>query len=671
MGNTVLTVDSLALEGLAVTSIHKKYIPVRLLKRLDIFVFKNFITLFFGTFAISLFVVMMQFLWKYVDDLVGKGLGIDVLAEFFFYAAETLVPMALPLAILLAALISFGNMGERLELLAIKAAGVSLWRTLRPLAILMVLLTAWSYYFQDVVAPAAQKKLMTMLYSIRQASPELDIPEGVFYDGVEGMNLYVREKNKKTGMLYEVIIYNMRDGVSNAHIILADSGKLETNEDKKTLLLHLYSGEQFENLRTNALQTRDVPYRRETFVVKHYIIDFDQNINMDNIDFSSSARTKDTESLKTGIDSLKQEIDSMAHDFYHEMNRGILYVAGVTNLQEGSAEFSQNSSSAKNQKTSSATAARHIDIDTIFARHTPEMQRQIIGQALQKATLAASESEYKAEVMKSYGRDLRMHQIQIWQKLTLALSCIIFFFIAAPLGSIIRKGGLGMPVVIAVIFFIFYYIIDKLGYNLAYAGTIPVWVGLWFSTAVLAPIGIFFTIKANNDSSVFNIDAYINLYKRLWGIRGKRHIVRKEVIINDPDYPQLCVQLQQLADNAHKYRSTKHLTRLPNYFKTFFKPQQDTEIIGIQDQMEYCVDALSNSKNRQVLKLLNVYPIIDPHAHISPFGNTYLNAIAGIVFPLGIILTMRTNRMKRRLRRDLRQIINTSDQLIKIIRSLS
>lgn len=614
---------------------------------------------------------MMQFLWKYVDDLVGKGLGIDVLAEFFFYAAETLVPMALPLAILLAALISFGNMGERLELLAIKAAGVSLWRTLRPLAILMVLLTAWSYYFQDVVAPAAQKKLMTMLYSIRQASPELDIPEGVFYDGVEGMNLYVREKNKKTGMLYEVIIYNMRDGVSNAHIILADSGKLETNEDKKTLLLHLYSGEQFENLRTNALQTRDVPYRRETFVVKHYIIDFDQNINMDNIDFSSSARTKDTESLKTGIDSLKQEIDSMAHDFYHEMNRGILYVAGVTNLQEGSAEFSQNSSSAKNQKTSSATAARHIDIDTIFARHTPEMQRQIIGQALQKATLAASESEYKAEVMKSYGRDLRMHQIQIWQKLTLALSCIIFFFIAAPLGSIIRKGGLGMPVVIAVIFFIFYYIIDKLGYNLAYAGTIPVWVGLWFSTAVLAPIGIFFTIKANNDSSVFNIDAYINLYKRLWGIRGKRHIVRKEVIINDPDYPQLCVQLQQLADNAHKYRSTKHLTRLPNYFKTFFKPQQDTEIIGIQDQMEYCVDALSNSKNRQVLKLLNVYPIIDPHAHISPFGNTYLNAIAGIVFPLGIILTMRTNRMKRRLRRDLRQIINTSDQLIKIIRSLS
>ena len=645
---------------------------MRLLKRLDIFVFKNFITLFFGTFAISLFVVMMQFLWKYVDDLVGKGLGLDVLAEFFFYAAETLVPMALPLAILLAALISFGNMGERLELLAIKAAGVSLWRTLRPLAILMVLLTAWSYYFQDVVAPAAQKKLMTMLYSIRQASPELDIPEGVFYDGVEGMNLYVREKNKKTGMLYEVIIYNMRDGVSNAHIILADSGKLETNEDKKTLLLHLYSGEQFENLRSNALQTRDVPYRRETFVVKHYIIDFDQNINMDNIDFSSSARTKDTESLRTGIDSLRQEIDSMAHDFYHEMNRGILYVAGVTNFQEGSADFSLNNSSEKSSKdATSATAERHIDIDTIFAHNTPEMQRQIIGQALQKATLAASESEYKAEVMTAYGRDLRMHQIQIWQKLTLALSCIIFFFIAAPLGSIIRKGGLGMPVVIAVIFFIFYYIIDKLGYNLAYAGTIPVWVGLWFSTAILAPIGIFFTIKANNDSSVFNIDAYINFFKRLWGIRSKRHIVRKEVIINDPDYQQLCVQLQQLADKAHKYRSTRHLTRLPNYFKTFFKPQQDADIIEVQNLMEYSVDALSNSKNRQILKLLNAYPIIDSHAHIAPFDNVYANVIAGIIFPVGIILTMRTNRMRRRLRRDLRQIINTSDQLIKIIRSLS
>jgi lipopolysaccharide export LptBFGC system permease protein LptF len=300
---------------------------MKFIKRLDLFILGNFLTLFAGTFCISLFVVMMQFLWKYIDELVGKGLTFDVYVQFFFYAAETLVPLALPLAILLASLISFGNIGERLELLAIKAAGISLFRTLRPLIILISLFALASFHFQNKIVPDAQLKLTQLLYSMKTKSPELEIPEGVFYDGIRDINLFVEKKNKETGMLYDVVIYNMQEGVNNAHIILADSAKLETASDKMHLLLHLYQGELFENLQSGALKTRNVPYRRETFAEKHFIIDFDTNFNMtDEENVSGSARTKSMEQLVHDIDSMETHHDSLSIAFAHNMQRGNLSI---------------------------------------------------------------------------------------------------------------------------------------------------------------------------------------------------------------------------------------------------------------------------------------------------------------------------------------------------------
>lgn len=641
---------------------------MRILKRLDIFILKNFFTLFLGTFVISLFVVMMQFLWKYIDDLVGKGLGVDVIAKFFFYAAETLVPMALPLAILLAALISFGNLGERLELLAIKAAGISLWRTLRPLALLMVLLTGWSFYFQDVVAPEAQHKLMQLLFSMRQKSPELDIPEGVFYDGVEGMNLFVQKKNKETGMLYGVIIYNMRDGVNNAHIILADSGKLETSADKQHLLLNLYSGEQFENLNSNALATKNVPYRRESFIKKHFIIDFNQNFEMSDADFSTSARTKDINHLETSIDSLNLVLDSVSHAFKADMQRGTLFVSNTTASQ--TLGGNDNGLSAPQPAASQEELSKSIDIDTLFARLSPSQQVAAMQRAQNKTTLAAIDMQYRSDVVESYNKELRLHRIQIWQKITLALACLVFFFIGAPLGAIIRKGGLGMPVVVAVIIFLFYYIVNSLGYNLAYGGTIPPWVGMWFSTAVLAPIGAFFTIKSNNDSVVFNMDAYTNFFRRLWGVRTKRHIVRKEVIINDPDYAEMAHLMEEVADAARDYRNTHNLRRFPHYVNVFFRIERDEQIEQLSQKLEYGVDALSNSKDRHILRELNAFPVLDPHAHTAPFHDKRWNMAAGILFPIGIILVFRMARFRNRLRRDLRQIVTTCEKISEMCKKI-
>ena len=603
---------------------------MKLIKRLDIFMLKNFLTLFAGTFCISLFVVMMQFVWKYIDDLVGKGLSWDVYLKFFFYAAETLVPMALPLAILLASLISFGNMGERLELLAIKAAGISLFRTLRPLIILNVGLSAWSFYFQDKVAPEAQIQLIQLLYSMRQKSPEVDIPERAFYDGIQGINLYVNQKNKETGMLYDIVIYNMQDGVNNAHIILADSAKMETTDDKKHLLLHLYQGEQFENLQNNALQARNVPYRRETFVEKHFIIDFDSNFNMtDQENVSGFAATKDMAHLLLDIDSMQIRCDSIGTAYMADMRRNTLNIPHTARLSDYDSltlahmdsttlhnlEKEERTYLAQKSKRATAVPTSDINIDTLFARLEPQAKQRLVMSAMQKVGFQVMDTDYKSTMMETGDRDIRRHWIRFWERITMSLACLMFFFIGAPLGAIIRKGGLGFPVVIAVIIFIVYYIINTFGTKVGREGSIPVWFGMWLSTMVLAPLGVFFTVKSNNDSTVFNMDAYVNLWRKLLGIRPKRNITRKEVIIHDPDYADMATALEQLATSCQAYLAQLPRSSFPGYMvyivRHWFSAREDTRAEHINQTVENVVEVLSNSKDRTILRLLNGYPVVD------------------------------------------------------------
>ena len=599
---------------------------MRLIKRLDVFILRNFLTLFAGTFCISLFVVMMQFLWKYIDDLVGKGLSFDVYVKFFFYAAETLVPMALPLAILLASLISFGNIGERLELLAIKAAGISLWRTMRSLVVLNILLSLASFHFQNKIAPEAWQKLYQMLYSIKTKSPELEIPEGAFYDGIQNINLYVKTKNKSTGMLYDVIIYNFQDGVSKAHIILADSGKLMTTDDKMHLLLHLYSGEQFENLQNAAaLQTKNVPYRRETFVEKHFIIDFDTNFNMADEDMvSSGAMTKNMKQLTHDIDSMNAVCDSVSRMYSLDMKRNAL---NIPYLQD----------SLKKQTAST------VNLDTLLQQMDSQQKQRVIMTATQKVGFQEMDASYKAPLMEDFNKNIRRHEIQYWEMITMSLACLLFFFIGASLGAIIRKGGLGFPVVVAVIIFIIYYTINTFGKKVCREGSIPVWFGMWMSTMIMAPLGVFFTIKSNNDSAVFNMDAYINLWRKLLGIRPKRHITRKEVIINDPNYAETALALEQLITLAQDYRRNLPRSSFFGYIryiaKYLFSKQKDVQAEEVNQLTEYIVDVLSNSKDRHILNLLNGYPVMDTHSI----------------------------RFYRRRKKDLREIIKYSKEIKKHI----
>ncbi|WP_373801517.1 LptF/LptG family permease, partial [Bacteroides heparinolyticus] len=598
------------------------------IKKLDIFVLKSFCTLFIGTFFICLFIFMMQFLWRYVDELIGKGLEMTVMAQFFFYSALTLVPVSLPLAVLLAALITFGNFGERFELLAMKAAGISLLKIMRPLIIFIVFICCLSFYFQNVIGPKAQTDLGTLLISMKQKAPELDIPEGVFYDEIDGYNLYVKRKNRDTGMLYDVLIYNFEKGFENAQIIKADSGRLEMTADKKHLYLHLYSGEQFENLKSQSMDQRNVPYRREAFREKHAIIEFDSDFNMVDAGIMSNySNSKNMKKLQMDIDSMQVQNDSLARVYYEEAMQGTYRVtAGMT-----------KEDTLKIEKAHLG----EYSVDSIFNMATLVEKQKIISTAIGRAEGAGSDWSFKSNDISMTENNLRRHMTSWHEKLTLSLACLIFFFIGAPLGGIIRKGGLGMPVVVSVLIFIVYYIINNTGYKMARDGKWIVWMGMWTSTAVLAPLGAFLTYKSNNDSVVLNADAYINWFKKVVGIRNVRHLFRKEVIIHDPDYVRIPGDLRALSVDCRAYAEKKALKRAPNYFKLWMAGNRDEVMEKINERLETLIDEMSNTKSITLLTELNNYPIIPVHAHVRPFRSYWLNLLCGVLFPIGLFFYFR------------------------------
>ncbi|WP_311354774.1 LptF/LptG family permease [Alloprevotella tannerae] len=627
-------------------------------KKLDRFVLGNFLLIFSGSFFITLFVLMMQFTWRYVDEIVGKGITMDILGQFYWYMAITMVPMALPLAVLLASLISFGNMGERLELLAMKAAGVSLLRIMRPLAVLVIGLAGISFYFQNRAALDAQKNLTSLLWSLRETSPALEIPEGVFYGKINNFSLYVERKDVATGKLYNVMIYKTDQGFDKAQIVVADSGRLEVTNDKEHLIFDIWNGEQFENLQAGgaqaALNTKGVPYDRETFQYKRFIIDFNSNFEKQDAEqWSGSAITKNLKQLSASIDSMNTALDSIGLANYKQGKQTAYYCPPLR--PQHAAALKQMSKGAK------------LDFDTIMARMSADKRVQTIRAAAASAAAYASELEWKSLTTEEGDKSVRSHRIQWHQKFTMSIACIFFFFIGAPLGAIIRKGGLGMPTIIAVILFIFYYIINTSGMKMARDGAWNMIFGMWVSTVVLTPLGCFLTYKANNDSVVFNADVYAALFKRLLGLRSKRNITRKEVIIETPDYAALLDQIADLEQICKAYAAHKRLYAAPSYIRAFFKSRPDHAAEDIQQRVEQLVEELSNSDRREILYRLNQLPLIYARAHTSPFENKRLNVLCGALLPVGFIMWLRIWRFRLRLHKDMKQITAVCSELSPLV----
>lgn len=628
------------------------------IKKLDIFILKSFLGLFSGTFFICLFIFMMQFLWRYVDELVGKGLEIGVLVQFFFYSALTLIPLSLPLAILLAALMTFGNFGERYELLSMKAAGIPLLRIMRPLIIFCTFICCISFYFQNVVAPKAQLKLWTLLVSMKQASPELDIPEGVFYSDITGYNIYVKKKDRDTGIMQDVLIYNFSDGFENAHIIWASEGKMEMTADKQHLYLTLHNGEQFENLKSQTISSKNVPYRRESFREKQIIIEFDGGFNMVDGGFlNNRSDSKNMVEISNSIDSLTFRADSIGRSMFNEVKLST-YAAN---------SFSKEDSIKVSQKKLPTI----INSDSIFETYTLAEKSEVYKNAYTVTNKLAGEWSVKSIQMTDTDKNILRHKIDWHKKITLSLSCLMFFFIGAPLGAIIRKGGIGLPVVISVIIFVLYYIIDSGSTRVARSGEMNIILGVWMSTLVLTPIGVFFTYKSNKDSVVFNLEVYLNIFRWLLGLRPSRHMTKKEVIIEDPNYKLVYSGMTQLSEQCNVYLQESRLTTAPNYFQIFTSQGQDNKVAEFSEQLESLIEELSNSKDHVILKALNNYPILSTHAHKKPFSQRWMNIISGIIIPLGLFFYFRIWFFRLRLDKDLKNIIQTNTLITERIKNQS
>ena len=622
------------------------------IKKLDIFITKQFGMLFMGTFFICQFVLMMQFLWRYVDELIGKGLSLDVLAQFFWYMGLMLLPQALPLAILLSSLIVFGNLGESSELTAIKAAGISLMQAFRPLIVIVLLISGVSYFFQDVIYPKSNLSFYQLLISMKQKSPELEIPEGIFYDGIPGSNIFVQKKDLNTGMLYGIMIYRQTGSYEDQAIILADSGMMQSTAEKKHLVLQLYSGEWFENMRSQDLaNSANVPYRRETFSSKRIVLDFDSGFNLTDMnEVAGDARAKSLSKILHDLDSISEFNDSV----------GMAYYKDAKNYYFRQPEFKKNDS----VKLVKSVEASTVLFDSIYARQSAQSKQAAVKSALTSIQQVMIDMEMKMEYAKYLHRNYRRHQIEAIKKFTLSLSCLIFFFIGAPLGAIIRKGGLGVPVVVSVLVFIVYYIFDNSGMRMARDGQWQVWFGQTISTMVLTPIAIFFTYKANKDSTVFNMDLYKGIAMRLLGLRQKRHIYRKEVIIEDPKYQMDADMLTNISKEIETYSENHKLLRWPNPIVVFFHEGDDQEIERINESLEVAIEDLGYTRDKRILAELNHYPIIATHAHTRPFHKKWLNIVTGLCLPLGAFFYFRMIRFRLRLYRDLRTIRQTSERII-------
>ena len=629
------------------------------IRKLDIFLIKQFGLLFVGTFFICQFVLMMQFLWRYVDELIGKGLSLDVLVQFFWYMGLMLMPQAFPLAILLSSLITFGNLGESSELTAIKAAGISLMQAFRPIVIIVSLVACCSFYFQNVVGPEANKSFGQLLLSMKQKSPELEIPEGIFYDGIPGTNLYVQKKDLVTGKLYGIMIYKMNGSYEDAAIILADSGMLQSTAEKKHLLLTLYDGEWFENMQSQDMAgSASVPYRRETFAKKRIVLDFDGGFNMADVaGISADARSKGLSKILADLDSIRAYSDSVGHAYYSQAKSTSLYLPSL-NKQDSTALATREAGSS-------------AGYDSLLAHADDATRLEALKRALSTVKMMKSEMEMKGSYTESIDRDVRSHQMESIYKFTLSLSCLIFFFIGAPLGAIIRKGGLGVPVIISVIVFIVYYIFDNSGFRMARSNVWTVWFGRLVSTMVLAPLAIFFTYKSNKDSTVFSIDTYRSLLYTLLGIRTKRHLTKKEVVINDPQYARDATLLEQINTDIDSYSTHHHLLKAPNPVKVFFRPGDDHRIQEISEQLEEVIEDLQNTKDKVLISMLNRYPVMATHAHTRPFRQKWLNIVTGLCLPVGVFFYFRMWRFRLRLLKDLRVVKQTNQAVVERIAQMA
>ncbi|RPI46802.1 MAG: YjgP/YjgQ family permease [Bacteroidetes bacterium] len=484
-------------------------------KKLHILVIKSFIGPLILTFFFVIFVLLMQFLWKYIDDLIGKGLEMDIIAEFLLYTSASLVPMAMPLAVLLASLMTFGNLAENLELLAFKSSGISLIRIMAPVMVLSGLISIGAFFFANNVVPIANLKMRSLLYDIQQQRPELTIKPGVFDNTLEGYSIRIGDRDIRTNLLHDIWIYDHTDKQGNVSVTVADSGFMKMSADEKHLLLTLYNGRTYIELQKEKKEERHVksyPHRRDRFDHQEMIIEmtgFGLNRTDEKL-FRNSYAMLNLNQLNRFEDSLAQDIDTLYYRFHRTVHGSL--VDKPKGILIGRAPGQPVHDTLQQEKEPQVA---RLHVDSAYSELNKLERRKALTQALNFARTNKSVTASNVGTEEFRIARLRRYQNEIHRKFTLSLLCLLFFFIGAPLGAIIRKGGLGMPVIVSVLLFLIYYIISITGEKFARESLVLPFVGMWFSTFITIPVSVWLTWKAASDSVIMNIDTYFTWFSKL------------------------------------------------------------------------------------------------------------------------------------------------------------
>lgn len=534
------------------------------MKRLHKFILQSYFGPLIATFFVSLFILLMQFLWKYIDDMAGKGLEWTVIAELIVYTAAGLVPTALPLAILLSSIMTFGNMGENFELTAIKSAGVSLQKFMAPLIYLTILISIGAFFYSEYVIPYTNLKSYSLVYDVKNQKQALLIKEGEFYNGIEGYSIKIAKKNYKTNLLQNLMIYDHTNNKSNVKVTLADSGYMRITADERNMILTLYNGHTYEELpeskKSRKVGEKLYKHNRQTFEKQTVIFEltgFDFNRTDEDL-FKDNFRMLSIKQLEYAEDSLSKafdnEIDRFAENlkrtsyFKKEKDKPVLKISegrpkskvntelpnrnelrnkDLKNLDIQDHKLFEQKEISQNDDTVTAIDStglinKNIELDSILLAQSSENKQRAIEYALTYARSAQSNITGKKKTYNWKAEIIRRHQIEWHRKYSLSFACLVFFFIGAPFGAIVRKGGFGTPVVVSVLFFILYYMISISGEKFVREGVLPAYLGMWLSSFILMPLGIFLTYKATTDSVILNSDTYLLFFKKLFSRFSKK-----------------------------------------------------------------------------------------------------------------------------------------------------
>ena len=626
---------------------------VDVFKIVDKYILRTFIPLFVMSFAVCWFIVVMQFLWRYIDELVGKGLSGFMLLKIIFYAALSFIPMSLPLGILLASLMTLGNLGERLELLALKASGIRLYRIIRPIMLLVLAMACGLFYFQNDLMIRAQVRMWTLVITAKYAAPEMEITPGVFYTGIPGYSLYAKDRDAGTGLMHRMMVYDMSRGYLNPRIIRADSGRLVMDKSKKFLVLKLYQGQSFENIQTQSYNTSTdaVPYMLPHFDYSETFIPFDANIKMqDEGELSSMYVGKNLHQLQRSIDSIRPILDSTRLSYAQVVG------ASLMESHYGTSSYAYQDSATRVQTQARLTQleqqTRHSKAEDAGLTFTPQDSLQAIAMARDKADRVKEEASIYIDTDDAQFYQFRTLHQEWHRKFTFPVSCLIFALIGSSLGAIVRRGGIGMPIIISIFFFVVYFIIDSFGTNMLRNESIPIWLGMWLSNIVLFPVGIFLAYKANQDSSALNVEVYVIFFRKLFGFRGVRKVEYQELVIEEADYKAGALAV------AQALKHTDALLQGPLFagriWSIWTRGAEQKQLASLSKELDDITESLRHTPSRLLVSKLCDLPLLpsrlSPFLPEAPRWGRILGALLPISLPFGLFLS----RVRTHLRADLR-----------------